>query len=133
MENRLCPYCGSENWEWMGNEYEPQKYHCHECDWWFGDDDVTREDIRHKISAILMDTDEDNQMKCEICIENKEACGLSTLEMDWIDSCFQIPGDGTIWFHYHGYDNFITGEKEYKNFDDIDTKDLQTILEELTD
>jgi len=35
---KYCPNCGSENWEFMGDEYEPQEYHCHECDTWFGDE-----------------------------------------------------------------------------------------------
>lgn len=37
-ETDVCPYCGSKNWEFMGEEYEPQEYHCHECDCWFGED-----------------------------------------------------------------------------------------------
>lgn len=40
MENNdyveYCPYCGSTNIEWMGDEYEDRPFHCHECDRWFG-------------------------------------------------------------------------------------------------
>lgn len=34
----ICPYCGSENIEWMGDAYgdEETPFHCHECDEWFG-------------------------------------------------------------------------------------------------
>lgn len=126
MKKIICPFCGCES----VSDYE-NRFICDECERLFDEEDIVREEIRHKISAILMDTDEENQMKCEICIENDEACGLSTLEMDWIDSCFQVPCEGTIWFHYQGYDNFITGEKNYKNFDEIDTKDLKIILDGL--
>lgn len=31
-----CPFCGGENIEYMGAEYEPRPFHCHECDKWFG-------------------------------------------------------------------------------------------------
>ncbi len=131
MENRICPYCGSENWEWMGDEYSPQVNHCHECDRWFGDDDIVREDLRHKISAILMDTDEDSQIKCEIALEPEDSCGISTLEMPVVDSCYQEPCEGRIWFHINGCADVATEEKQYLNFDDIPTKDLMAILEKL--
>lgn len=34
----FCPYCGSENIEWMGDAYgdEETPFHCHQCDKWFG-------------------------------------------------------------------------------------------------
>ena len=79
-----------------------------------------------------MDTDEDNQMECKIVIEPEDSCALSTLQMPTIDSCFQEPSEGIIWFHFEGhYTNTDTMEKEYTNFDDIDTKDLKVILDEL--
>ncbi len=35
-----CPYCGSENIEWMSDAFgtmgDTETYHCHECDSWFG-------------------------------------------------------------------------------------------------
>ena len=31
-----CPFCGSENIEWMGESYGTDDFHCHECDKWFG-------------------------------------------------------------------------------------------------
>ena len=31
-----CPFCGSENIEWMGDAFgEETPFHCHECDRWF--------------------------------------------------------------------------------------------------
>ena len=41
-ENEKCPYCGSYNWEFMGDEYSPEEYHCHECDSWFGEKTAKR-------------------------------------------------------------------------------------------
>ena len=137
MENKnfVCPYCGSENIERIGDAFEEDNktpYHCHECNSLFGEEDITRENIRHKLSAILMDTNENSQMKCEIVIEPEDSCGLSTLQMPIIDSCFQEPCEGTIWFHFKGhYANLDTLEKEYANFDDIETKALKVILGKL--
>ena len=34
--NGVCPHCGSKNWEFEGEMYEPEVFHCHECDKWFG-------------------------------------------------------------------------------------------------
>ena len=36
-----CPYCGSENIEYMGDEdyWGETHFHCHECDSWFSEDD----------------------------------------------------------------------------------------------
>lgn len=33
-----CPFCGSDNVEWMGDAYgdEETPFHCHECGEWFG-------------------------------------------------------------------------------------------------
>ncbi len=41
QEVNYCPYCGSENIEWMGDafgdtEEEGTPFHCHQCDTWFG-------------------------------------------------------------------------------------------------
>ena len=35
---KYCPYCGSENVEWMGDEFGEGNtpFHCHQCDKWFG-------------------------------------------------------------------------------------------------
>lgn len=37
-EVAFCPYCGSENIEWMGDAFgdEETPFHCHQCDKWFG-------------------------------------------------------------------------------------------------
>ena len=129
-EPKVCPYCGSKNFKWVGNAFSENNktpYHCHECDCWFNEEIVIREDIRHKMSALLMDTDESNQMECKIQIEPSESCGLSTLHMPIIDHCYQMPCEGTLWFHVDG----CVENEGYINFDDIDTHDLKTILEKL--
>lgn len=40
QEVNYCPYCGSENIEWMGDSFgdagENTPFHCHQCDTWFG-------------------------------------------------------------------------------------------------
>ena len=84
-ETSVCPVCGSKNWEYMGDEYEPQVYHCHECDNWFGDADKEREELRQKISAICsaMHATEENPIVCnELSIEGvtEAAQGLSESE-----------------------------------------------------
>ena len=35
-----CPYCGSENIEWMGDDdyFGDTHFHCHDCDRWFNED-----------------------------------------------------------------------------------------------
>jgi hypothetical protein len=34
-DEECCPFCGSTNFEWMGEEYGEEPYHCHECDRFF--------------------------------------------------------------------------------------------------
>lgn len=85
---------------------------------------MNREDLRHKLSAILMDTSEANPMKCNITIGEEEAQGLSSLELPTVIDAFQQPSEGIIWFTLEGYTEPI-------EFDDMNTKDLEIILTEL--
>lgn len=82
------------------------------------------EEIRHCISAILMNTDEQNPMRCHITIGNDDAFGLSELEKPTITSAFQVPCEGYICFN-------IQGVKEPVDFDDIPENVLEYILDEL--
>ena len=136
-EIEVCPYCGSDNWTVENSKFaidNDTPYHCNECDRWFDEDTVIREEIRHKISALLMDTDEDNQMKCYIAIEPEDSAGIGSAYWPIVDSCYQEPCEGTIWFHFEGdWESLDTMEKHYTNFDEIDTKDLEVILEELSE
>lgn len=41
-----CPYCGSENVEWMGDvawSEDDKPYCCHNCDSWFGENELKTE------------------------------------------------------------------------------------------
>jgi hypothetical protein len=89
-----------------------------ECEIW---DSIRHEDLRHEISHILTDTDEDRQIECNIPILDGKAT---------VVSAYQIPGDGTIWFRVEG--DFPTKDEDgYANLDDICTADLETIFEVL--
>lgn len=85
---------------------------------------MTREQLRHKLSAILMDTDEQHPIECNITIGEEEAMGISSLELPTIISAFQLPSEGIIYFN-------IEGLKEPIEFDDIHKKDLIKILNAL--
>ena len=122
MERRnllVCPHCGNcEDLKTLED-----RYYCPSCngEYTFAEDDEKREEIRHKMSAILMDTDEEHPMKCDALIGEAYACGLSTLQMPRVDRCFQQPGEGIIWIH-------IEGAIDYQEFDDFETCDLKDIL-----
>ena len=64
---------------------------------------MTKEQIRHKLSAILMDTDEQHPMECNIILDS-EAMGLCTSQMPNITSAFQLPTEGIIYFNIEGYE-----------------------------
>ena len=59
---------------------------------------IMREMCRKYLSRLLMDTNEENKLVCEITIEPEGAFGMSSLEMPCIISAWQEPSDGTIWF-----------------------------------
>lgn len=82
---------------------------------------MNRETIRKELSAILTDTSEENQLKCNIQIGEKEAVGISTLELPTIISIFQQPEEGIIWFEIEGYENYL-------EFDEIPKYDLINVL-----
>lgn len=122
IEHLKCPYCGSKNFEYLEDD---GRHHCLDCDWLFDQEDIMRENLRHQISAILNGTSEDNPRLCEILeLGEEDACGLSSLELPQIDKAFEVEGEGTIWFH-------IVGEDDYRNFDDFPTSDLKKIFDGL--
>lgn len=85
--------------------------------------DILIEAIRQNLSRILMDTNEDNKITCNIILE-AEAMGLSDLEKTNIVSAWQEPTEGTIWFN-------IYGSNEEINLDDIALEDQVIIVNEL--
>ena len=85
--------------------------------------DILIEAIRQNLSRILMDTNEDNKITCDIILD-AEAMDLSNLENINIVSAWQEPTDGTIWFN-------ICGSDEEINLDDIALEDQVIIVNEL--
>ena len=119
---RLCPYCGSEHYEWMGGECEPDEYHCHECDRWFSEEDFRREALRHRISAVLSGAyadSEDRAHTCSAIVGEDEAQGLSSLELPRTEMLYQS-NDGTIW---------VRLGNEWRNLDEFSVRDLENIAE----
>ena len=88
-------------------------------------EECKRESLRHRISAILMDTAEDNPFVFifPVPIGEHKLVGMSTLELPCVVTAFQ-DSEARIWFNIHGYD-------EPMNFDDMDTEDLQRICDDL--
>jgi len=81
----------------------------------------TREELRRKLSAILMDTDEQHPMECNVLIGESEAQGLSSLELPVVISAFQQPSEGIIWFN-------IEYCKDPIEFDDMNLEDIINII-----
>lgn len=62
--------------------------------------------LKNQISSFLIDTDEQNPLKCSITIGKDEAFGLSTLQMPTVCELFQIPGEGIIYYKLEGTTDF---------------------------
>jgi len=131
---KVCPYCGSENIEWMGDDdcYNEYHWHCHECDCWFDEDVCEHEKYWHQISALLNGTSEETPKEIEYTLPSyeEEACGLSSLEIPYVDKVFQVEGDGTMWYHIYR-DNEFNGEPIWRDMSLLSTKDLKGLLEYL--
>lgn len=84
---------------------------------------MDREILRRHLSAVLMNTDNDNHLKCNIVIGENDAMGLSTLQMPRVIGAFQDPKEGIICFYIEG-DCIV-------EFDDMGTDDLINILNTL--
>ena len=120
-KREVCPYCGSNDIFWSG--WPENCYYCTDCWKDFFEEDAMYEDVRHELSALIMDTDEQHPLKCEITIGNREAQGLSTLEMPVIIGIFH-DFDACIWFNVYGVD-------EPMEFDDFMYDDVLKILNEI--
>ena len=84
---------------------------------------MDREILHRHFSALLMETDNEHHMKCDIIIGENDAMGLSTLQMPRVIGAFQDPIEGIICFYIEG-DCIV-------EFDDMDTDDLINILNTL--
>ena len=91
------------------------------------------ESLRHRVSGLLMDTDEDHPIPVSFPLytDDPETCGLSTLDLPWVESAFQVPGDGTIWVNMDYYDDPKSDKKAELNFDDLSPEDAKRLADEL--
>lgn len=85
---------------------------------------MKRENLRQQLSKLLMDTNEDNPLKCNILIGEDESFGLSTLQITTIIELFQEPKEGIIWFKIEGYSPLI-------EFDNLSIEDIENIYNNL--
>ena len=82
------------------------------------------ESYRKILSEKLMDTNEENQLKVYIPLENDESFGLSTLQLPTVISIWQHPSEGIIYFKFEGQDDYV-------EFDDMELECLDQIIKEL--
>lgn len=128
-EMNTCPYCGQKT---KKSRFSGKPcWICDDCQCLFTEEDAEREDIRHKVSAILMDTDEQHPIECDITVGEHKAQGLSSLELPNIVKCFQMPNDGTLWFHEEGAVESDLKTEKWTVFDDYDIYDQREILKGL--
>ena len=125
---KTCPFCGSENWEWMNNNDYINNYHCHECDRWFDEEDHEYEDLRHKISAVISAFygDEEHPINFDhpIIVGEEEAQGLSSLQLPHVIGMFH-DSEGIIWFNLQYCD-------EPLEFDKFSLKEITDIWGEVS-
>lgn len=86
---------------------------------------LSRESVRHYLSKLLINTSEDNPLKCKICLINAEGFGLSTLNFPWIYQIWQHPVEGIIYFSYS------PDGSEAVEFDNMVLENLVTICREI--
>lgn len=120
MKIDICPYCGGNNIQYSDRS---EHYYCYGCGNIFNDKDAEFEDIRHQLSALIMDTTEENPLKCEVVVGEDDACGLSSLELPLVVGIFQ-DCYACIWVN-------IYGMAEPMNFDDLTLNDVKEILDEV--
>ena len=128
----VCPYCGCEEVEPREGEAGQRLHHCPYCDRIFNDEDIEYESLRHRISALLNGTSEEEPLECDITIGEDEACGLSSLEMPNVIKAFEVEGDGTILVHIEGDRDIQTGELHWTDINDLTLSDLKAIYKELS-
>lgn len=85
---------------------------------------MNKEELRHNLS-LLMDTNINNPINCDIIIGEKEAIGLSSLEMPRIISIFQEPSEGIIQFQIEGADKLI---EFYDIYDMLTKEEIKSII-----
>jgi hypothetical protein len=85
---------------------------------------MDREEMRKKMSALLMDTNEKEGLLLDVVIGESEAEGLgySTNDLPRVRAAFQLPSEGIIYFVIYGAD-------EPMEFDDMNDDDLEALYE----
>lgn len=85
-----------------------------------------RECLRHRISSLLMDTSESNPINIEVVIGDRNAVGMSSLQMSRVIKAFQLPSEGIIYF-------VLQDQKDPVEFDDpmFSINDLIDIAEDI--
>jgi hypothetical protein len=76
-----------------------------------------------------MDTNEENQLKVYIPLENDKSFELSPLQLPTIISMWQHPSEGIIYFKFEGQNNYV--EFDDMNLEYLDQKYLDQIIKEL--
>lgn len=84
---------------------------------------MDKETLRKQYSALLMDTDENHHLHCNVLLE-EETFGLSTLQIPKCIGVFQEPKEGIIWF-------VLEYIEEPIEFDNMFLEDLINIYNEL--
>ena len=112
-----CPFCGSDNFEHMDENYywNGRPWHCHDCDSWFNEDDCQHQLYWEKISCFLNGTSEQKPLTLS------KGIYLSTKNKNCIKKIFQQEGEGTMWYQFS--QNPIWHDM-YK----LSTKNLKAIL-----
>lgn len=87
------------------------------------------ESYRKILSQKLMDTNEENQLKVYIPLENDESFKLSALQLPTIISMWQHPSEGIIYFKFEGQNDYV--EFDDMNLEYLDQKYLDQIIKEL--
>lgn len=71
--------------------------------------------FRDGISALLMDTCEENPLQVSITLDTDEDMGLSTNDKLHIIELYQHPSEGIIYFKFYGDNNYYELE-DYPEF-----------------
>ena len=100
METYICPFCSSTDVTW--NE-EYNEYRCSSCGMIYSDEHIQKEELRHKMSALLMNTSESKPKPLNVIImedndensyEDKSILSSSTNEDE--NNSFKLVDDKII-------------------------------------
>ena len=90
---------------------------------WLETEEKLRSLLRNVLSAKLMFTDRNNPLRCNIALEVRDACGLSSLELPTVTSMWQEPMEGWIYIEFEGIGPC--------DFETVDTDELFLLVNEL--